>query len=73
MFYEEDLELSESEPVQSWTAADEGDRRYDQRVEDQMDRHSWPGNRDTFLMRVFSEGEDEMERARRRAFIREAA
>jgi hypothetical protein len=72
MFYEDDLELSESEPVQSWTAADEGDRRYDQWVEDQMDRHNWPGNRDTFLMRV-SEGEDEMERARRRAFIREAA
>lgn len=68
-----DRELSESEPVLSWTAADEGDRQYDEWVEDQtMDRYNWPGNQDKFLARV-SEGEDVMEQARRRAFIREAA
>lgn len=58
-----DRELSESEPVLSWTAADEGDRQYDEWVEDQTME---------FLARV-SEGEDVMEQARRRAFIREAA
>lgn len=56
--------FSEEEPT---------DRELSESVEDQtMDRYNWPGNQDKFLARV-SEGEDVMEQARRRAFIREAA
>ena len=59
--------------VHTWDEADEGDQRYDAMVEDQLfDRHSWPGNEDTFL-RNLAGGEDEMERARRRAPIKERA
>ena len=60
----------EEETPHRWDAADEGDFRYDLMVEDQMDgdRHTWPGNRDVLLI---SRGEDEMERARRRAPIRD--
>jgi hypothetical protein len=70
-FEDEDIEIGapeDQEPI-SWTAADEGDRLYDQMVEREMDRHAWPSNQDTFLLGC----EDEMERARRRAPIREAA
>ena len=48
------------------------DQRYDDWKDRQMERRNWPGNEDALLYRV-SRGEDEMERARRRGMIREAA
>ena len=68
-FQDEDPEPIEPMELEAhtWDETDEADRRYDLMVEDQFDRHAWPSNQDRFLTGL--SGEDEMERARRRAPI----
>ena len=62
---EEEIDAAES--AESWMATNRDDQMYDDWVERESERHAWPSNQDEFLTRL---GEDEMERARRRAFIR---
>lgn len=65
---------SDGQEIETWTAADEGDMRYDLWAEDQADRHNWPGNADTRLMALAGGSyEDDHEMARRRAMIRREA
>jgi hypothetical protein len=70
-FTDEDPEPAEQEAIEdtphTWDEADEGDRRYDIWAEQQMERHTWPENADTWLMRLGPKTEDEMERDRREA------
>jgi hypothetical protein len=64
----EPIEEVEPETPHTWDEADEGDRRYDIWAEQQMDRHTWPENADTWLRRMVTPAmEDEMERDRREA------
>ena len=63
---EPEQEAIEEQP-HKWDEADEGDRLYDIWAEQQMDRHTWPENADTWLRRMTPAVEDEMERARREA------
>jgi hypothetical protein len=60
MYDQEEIEdLEAAAPVQG-----DDDWRYDLWKEDQMDRHDWPGNRDTCLTRIAA-FESEIEQRRR--------
>ena len=70
-FSERPEEIDAAESSESWMASNRYDQMYDDWVELQAERRNWPGNEDRLLNRLGEE--DEMERARRRAFIRRVA